>query len=64
MTSLADVQTDYVATLEDSTNAAPQVFPLSAEGLDDVSPKALAQTVTNFLMDSYSASFHLQEGLY
>ncbi|KAJ7908207.1 hypothetical protein B0H13DRAFT_2331610 [Mycena leptocephala] len=48
---------DYVATLEDSTNAAPQVFPLSAEGLDDVSPKALAQTVTNFLMDSYKAAF-------
>ncbi|KAJ7807399.1 hypothetical protein B0H13DRAFT_2386472 [Mycena leptocephala] len=48
---------DYVATLEDSTNAAPQVFPLSAEGLDDVSPKALAQTVTNFLVDSYQAAF-------
>ncbi|KAJ7924685.1 hypothetical protein B0H13DRAFT_2577491 [Mycena leptocephala] len=48
---------DYVATLEDSTNAAPQVFALSAEGLDDVSPKALAQTVTNFLVDSYQAAF-------
>ncbi|KAJ7884876.1 hypothetical protein B0H13DRAFT_2536213 [Mycena leptocephala] len=48
---------DYVATLEDSTNAAPQVFPLSTEGLDDVSPKALAQTVTNFLVDSHQAAF-------
>ncbi|KAJ7889994.1 hypothetical protein B0H13DRAFT_1887758 [Mycena leptocephala] len=44
---------DYVATLEDSTKDAPQVFPLSAESLDDMSPKALAQTVTNFLADSY-----------
>ncbi|KAJ7848894.1 hypothetical protein B0H13DRAFT_1906537 [Mycena leptocephala] len=49
---------DYAATLEDSTNAAPQVFPLSAEGLDDVSPKALAQTraYTN-IVNSTEAAF-------
>ncbi|KAJ7860561.1 hypothetical protein B0H14DRAFT_3863703 [Mycena olivaceomarginata] len=33
------------------------VFPLSAEALDDVSPKMLAQTVAGFLMESYEAAF-------
>ncbi|KAJ7798829.1 hypothetical protein B0H13DRAFT_2391419 [Mycena leptocephala] len=52
---------DYVATLEDSTKGAQQVFPLSTEGLDDISPKVLAQTVTNFLVDSYQAAFGTRE---
>ncbi|KAJ6582151.1 hypothetical protein B0H19DRAFT_1370271 [Mycena capillaripes] len=53
---------DYAATREDSVKcAAPPLFPLSAEALDDISPKTLAQTVTSFLEQSYQAAFGSQE---
>ncbi|KAJ7328262.1 hypothetical protein DFH08DRAFT_815768 [Mycena albidolilacea] len=52
---------DYVATREDSVKGAAPLFPLSAEALDDMSPKALAQAVTSFMEESYQAVFGSQE---
>ncbi|KAJ7861143.1 hypothetical protein B0H14DRAFT_3863587 [Mycena olivaceomarginata] len=63
----------YAQLIEDNLNAMygwaekplkdipPSVFPLSAEAIDDVSPKMLAQTVAGFLMESYEAAFGSQE---
>ncbi|KAJ7670989.1 hypothetical protein B0H17DRAFT_1209236 [Mycena rosella] len=48
---------DHVATHEDLAKGPLPVFPLSAEALDNISPKTLAQTVTSFLVESYCASF-------
>ncbi|KAJ7738673.1 hypothetical protein DFH07DRAFT_778958 [Mycena maculata] len=52
---------EYTATREESAKGAAPVFPLSAEALDDIPPKALAQTVTNFLEESYEAAFGSRE---
>ncbi|KAJ6578526.1 hypothetical protein B0H19DRAFT_1063003 [Mycena capillaripes] len=52
---------DYEATREDSAKGAPPIFPLTAEGLDDISPKVLAQTVTTYLAESHEAAFGTQE---
>ncbi|KAJ7718420.1 hypothetical protein DFH07DRAFT_784953 [Mycena maculata] len=52
---------EYAATREESAKGAAPVFPLSAEALDDIPPKALAQTVTNFLEESYEAAFGSRE---
>jgi hypothetical protein len=40
---------------------SPPVFLLSAEALDNMSAKNVAQTVTRFLAESYGASVHLPE---
>ncbi|KAJ7216286.1 hypothetical protein B0H12DRAFT_1241859 [Mycena haematopus] len=48
---------DYAATRE-----RPQpVFPLSAEDLDNISPKVLRETVSQFLTESYQAAFGGEE---
>ncbi|KAJ7732903.1 hypothetical protein DFH07DRAFT_780748 [Mycena maculata] len=52
---------DYAATLEDSAEGAPPVFPLGADAVDEMCPKDLAQTVTSFLVDSYQAAFGSRE---
>ncbi|KAJ7659372.1 hypothetical protein B0H17DRAFT_1212974 [Mycena rosella] len=49
--------TEYVATREASVKDTRPIFPLSAEALDDVTPKILTQTVTTFLAESYEAVF-------
>jgi hypothetical protein len=49
-----------VATLEDSSTTPP-LFPLTADALDDVPPKMLAQTVSTFLIASYGSWFLLQD---
>ncbi|KAJ7863688.1 hypothetical protein B0H13DRAFT_2564524 [Mycena leptocephala] len=48
---------DYVAGRDASARPAPPVFPVTAEALDDMSPNAVAQTVTSFLVKSYHAVF-------
>ncbi|KAJ7033220.1 hypothetical protein C8F04DRAFT_1261026 [Mycena alexandri] len=52
---------DHVAAHETSAQAAAPTFPLSVEALDDMSPKAVAQAVTHFLVTSYEAAFGAQE---
>ncbi|KAJ7106452.1 hypothetical protein C8R43DRAFT_1140573 [Mycena crocata] len=48
---------DYAASREDSAKGPPLVFPLTTDTIDDVSHRALVQTVATYLEDSYEAAF-------
>ncbi|KAJ7075959.1 hypothetical protein B0H15DRAFT_805905 [Mycena belliarum] len=48
---------DYAASREGSAKAPQPVFPLTTDTIDDVSHRALVQTVTTYLEDSYEATF-------
>ncbi|KAJ7810692.1 hypothetical protein B0H14DRAFT_2607109 [Mycena olivaceomarginata] len=48
---------DYAAARDGSPGQPAPVFPVSVEALDDMSPNMVAQTVTDFLIKSYSEPF-------
>jgi hypothetical protein len=48
---------DYGAARDGSPGQPAPVFPVSVEALDDMSPNMVAQTVTDFLIKSYSEPF-------
>ncbi|KAJ7021732.1 hypothetical protein C8F04DRAFT_1195129 [Mycena alexandri] len=48
---------EYAAARDGPLEPAAPVFSLTAEALDDMSPNAVAQAVTTFLIKSYQAAF-------
>ncbi|KAJ7190083.1 hypothetical protein B0H12DRAFT_1246463, partial [Mycena haematopus] len=48
---------DYLAIRDRSSKGPAPVFPVTAEDISNIAPKALAETVTKFLTQSYEAAF-------
>ncbi|KAJ7232606.1 hypothetical protein B0H12DRAFT_1261413 [Mycena haematopus] len=55
---------DYLAARKNSAKGTSAVFPVSTDALEDMSPKAIKETVTKYLTESYhitEATFGTQE---